>query len=432
MIPTARFTFLLVAAVCLAQSTPETHPLFDGDQVHEIRLTFHQPDWWERLRANFEGLADPVYLEADFDWGEVHFDNIGVRFKGNSSYRTYPGKKKSFKLKLNEFVKGQKIAGLDSLNLNNAFKDPAFVREKVYYELAAAAGLPAPRVNYAAVTINGEYWGLYFLVEGVDSAFVESRFGRKEKGNLYKGDPMGTLQWMGPDPERYRRAYEKENNEEADDWSDLIALADTLNNRPLSELSTQLDMDAAAAFLALDNLTVNLDSYIGSGHNYFLYHRQSDGRFITFPWDPNESWGCFGMNLPIEQLIRLPLDFVPRFQPGPPPPGQPAPPPPPPGPAQNIRPLAQKFQSDPDLRAHYQAKVRALLDGAAHPDTLLARMSALRDLIRPWVEADTNKMYPTVQFERSFTEHFRQGMPIPGLEPFVRERTSYLREELEK
>jgi len=416
----------------LGQQQPlDVHPLFDGDAVHEIRLTFSEPGWYEQLRANFEGRADPVYMEAGFDWGDIHYDRIGIRFKGNSSYRSYPGQKKSFKIKLNEFVKGQKIQGIDSFALNNAFKDPSFVREKVYYELAAAIGLPAPRVNYAAVSINGEFWGLYFLVEGVDGAFIESRFGKKEKGNLYKGDPQGTLQFRGNTAAPYKTLYERENNEDNDDWSDLVTLIDTLNNRDLGSLGEILDIEAALKFLALDILTVNLDSYVGSGHNYYLYRRESDRRFITFPWDPNEAWGNFNLGMQIDQLRRLPLQFAP----GPPNPPPGAPPPPPQ--QQNPRPLSQKLWADPELAAVYRARIREMLEGPAHPDTLIARMLLLRDLVRPWVERDTKKMFPTAQFESSFTEDFLPRppgpgsppmpvMPIPGLEPFIRQRAAFL------
>lgn len=77
---------------------------------------------------------------------------------------------------------------------------------------------------------------------------------------MYKGDPQGTLEWRGPNPDPYHRMYEKDNNEDAGDWSDLIALLDTL-----------------------DNLTANLDSCIGSGHNYYLYRRRSDDKWTFFP-----------------------------------------------------------------------------------------------------------------------------------------------------
>ena len=37
--------------------------------------------------------------------------------------------------------------------------------------------------------------------------------------------------------------------------------------------------------------------------------------------------------------------------------------------------------------------MKRLMAGAAQPDTLLARMEELRDLIRTYVYADTNKMF---------------------------------------
>ena len=137
--------FLLAAGLALAQ-LPPAHPAFDQDAVHEIRLHFAQTDWWEQLTANFENNPDNVpYIQALFEMGSYRFDAVGVRFKGNSSYTGATTKEKPFRTKLNEFVKGQKIKGMASFGLSNAWDDPSFVREKPYYELTAAAGLtPIP------------------------------------------------------------------------------------------------------------------------------------------------------------------------------------------------------------------------------------------------------------------------------------------------
>ena len=170
---------------------PPSHLLFDGDAVHEIHLTFSQPDWWAQLVANFEGLDDPLYLEAAFDWEAVHFDSIGVRFKGNSSYYSYPGVKKSFKLDIDEYVAGQEIYGLDKLNLNNCFMDPSFVRERCCYELCQAVGLPTERTNFAALYINGTYWG-DFTSWSSSLTRSSSRAGSelRKRATSGKGNPM--------------------------------------------------------------------------------------------------------------------------------------------------------------------------------------------------------------------------------------------------
>jgi len=404
----------LVPSLSLAAFPPPTHPLFDGDAVHEIQLTFHQSDWWDQLVANFEGVEDPGYIPAEFDWGTTHFDSIGVRFKGNSSYYNYPGVKKSFKLDLDRYVSGQELQGLDKLNLNNQFMDPSFVREVCAYELAEGAGLAACRTNYAALTINGDYWGLYVLVEQVDQQFLESRYGSGEQGNLWKGDPHGSLEYLGPYDSDYYDAYELKTNEDVNDWSALVDLADRLNNTPLSELPDSLhgavDVNSAMALLAVDLLTVNLDSYPGSGHNYYLYRRDLDGRFVFMKWDMNEAWGIFNMwGLSLAQLKYLDPYWT-----------NPHP--------WEKRPLGETLWQAGNYDEIYKGQILRLMAGAANPDTLIPRMEALRDLIRPWVYADTNKMFSDAEFEAAMTTNIFAGPRlIPALEPFIRDRHVYLR-----
>lgn len=369
---------------------PPTHPCFDGDAVHEFHLTFHQPDWWDQLVENFEGQDDPIYLEAAFDWEEMHLDTIGVRFKGIHSYYGYPGVKKSFKLDIDEFVEGQEIYDLDKLNLNNGFMDPSFVREKCCYELCKAAGLPTERTNYVALYINDTYWGLYTLVEQLDQEFIESRFGPGEEGNLWKGEPHATLEYFGSGEWLYYDFYELKTNEEENDWSALVELVDGLNNTPLAGLPDTLhglmDVNSALALIAVDNLTVNLDGYVGRCGNYYFYHRDRDSRFVFANWDLNESWGVFDMwgMLSIEQLKHLDPFWVSPL------------------PGEN-RPLAQRLWEVEVYRDIYLGHMQRLMAGDALPDTLIARMEELRDLIRPSVYADTNKMFTNQEFEEAMS-----------------------------
>ncbi|MBU1706676.1 CotH kinase family protein, partial [bacterium] len=407
----------ILPSLAMAALTTPTHPLFDGDAVHEIHLTFHQTSWYDSLVSNFEGLEEPLYLAAEFEWETIHFDSIGVRFKGNSSYYSYPSDKKSFKLDINAFVDGQEIYGLDKLNLNNGFLDPSFVREKCCYELCKAAGLPTERTNFAALYINEIYWGLYTIVEQYDQEFIESRFGNSEEGNLWKGDEHGTLEYLGPNQELYYSEYELKTNEEENDWSALIELVDKLNNTPLVDLSDTLhnlmDVNSALALLAVDNLTVNLDSYTGRCCNYYCYHRDLDNRFVFANWDVNESWGIFSMGMSVAQLKQLsPFWTINR-------------------PGEN-RPLAERLWQVDAYEAIYLGHMKKLMAIAAQPDWLLTRMEDLRDIIRPYVLADTKKMFSNAQFEAAMTSDINAGGPppgriIPGLESFMRERDTYLR-----
>ena len=408
---------VILPGLAMAALVPATHPLFDGDAVHEIHLTFAQSDWWTQLTDNYENYDDIPYIEAEFDWDSTHFDAIGVRFKGNSSY-TYNGDKKSFKLDIDEFVAGQELAGLDKLSLNNCYLDPTFVREKCAYELCEAVGLPTVRTNYAELYINGSYWGLYLLIEQYDQEFIESRFGSGEGGNLWKGEPYGSLEYLGAAESLYYDDYELKTNEEENDWSGLVRLVDKVNNTPISVLPDSLhnlvDVNSALAMLAIENFTVDLDSYIGRCANYYFYQRDLDDRFVFAKWDQNESWGIYDQwHLTTTEKQQLSPYWTSTTY-------------------GDERPLAEQLWQVDGYDDLYCGHMQRLMAGAAQPDVLVARMEELRDLIRTSVYADPNMMFTTAQFEASMTsEVYAAGGPppgrsIPALETFIRNRHSYL------
>lgn len=419
LVPTlALLALALLPPSALAALAPAGHPLFDGDAVHEIHLTFSQADYWEQLTANFENYDDPPYLEASFAWGDVELASIGVRFKGNSSYWSYYGAKKSFKLDIDEFVAGQEIDGLDKLNLNNCFLDPSYLREKTAYELCAALGMAAGRTNFAALYINGQYWGLYLLVEQQDQEFIESRWGAGEEGNQWKGEPYGSLEYLGASEALYYDDYELKTNEEINDWSDLVDFVDVLNNTATAalpdSLHNRLDVNSALAMLALDNYTVNLDSYIGRCANYYFYHRDLDSRLVFTKWDMNESFGVYNSyGLSTTQLQQL-SPWWNNPQSG------------------EDRPLAEQLLQVPAFQEVYLGHMQKLMAGPAAPATLTARLEELRDLIRPWVYADPNTMFTAAQFEASLTTNvYAIGGPppgrlIPALQTFFTARYNYL------
>ncbi len=422
----ALFIITIAVAAALGPASaalvPVSHPLFDGDAVHEIHLTFAQSDWWSQLTSNFENYDDPPYLEASFAWDSTTLSSIGVRFKGNSSYWSYYGDKKSFKLDIDEFVAGQTIAGLDKLNLNNCFLDPSYVREKAAYEMCDAMGMATCRTNYAAVYINDTYWGLYLLVEQQDQEFIESRHGASEDGNLWKGEPYGSMEYLGTAESSYYADYELKNNETTNDWSNLVDFIDQLNNTPASSLQdslhNRLDVNSALAMLAADNFMVNLDSYVGRCANFYFYHRDLDDRFVFTKWDQNEAWGIFNMyNLSTTQLQQLsPYWTNPQWG--------------------EDRPLAENLWQISGYEEVYLGHMKKLMAGAADPTTLTDRMEEMRDLIRPYVYSDPNTMFSSSDFEVCMTANVSAstgpgpGRTIPALKSFITARHAYLQSQI--
>ena len=71
--------------------------------------------------------------------------------------------------------------------------------------------LPAPKVNFVRVVINGESWGVYVNVAAVQQGLRARGFGTSQ-GARWKvpGSPRGRggLEYLGDDAAAYKRIYE--------------------------------------------------------------------------------------------------------------------------------------------------------------------------------------------------------------------------------
>ncbi len=97
------------------------------------------------------------YVKADITIDGEEIGDAGLRFKGNSSYRfSSDGLKRPLKIDTNRFVTGQKLHGRTKFNLSNSYLDPAFMKEKLAYEVYQAAGIPTPGTGWAKVSLSIE------------------------------------------------------------------------------------------------------------------------------------------------------------------------------------------------------------------------------------------------------------------------------------
>lgn len=404
--------FLLPFSFLFAQQ--EGDLFFAEGAVHEIRFRFTQPGYWDSLIAN---KPAEIYMKCAVSVDGITYPNTGVRFKGNSSFNN-PSIKKPFKIDFEEFVPDQKHDGLKQLSLNNGFKDPTFLREKLMLDFCNQHDIPAPRATFANLFINDERWGLYVVVEDVGKTFLKQRFGNKG-GNLYKGDPHGSLTWKGWDQTLYEADYELKTNETANDWSGFIALLNVLNNTPAAQLpdslAARLSLDSWFGYWAAHNLFVNLDSYVGSGHNYYLYQNEDTGLFEMITWDVNEAFGNFKMGLNLVQIKNLPFTHIPQ--------------------PFTQRPLMNRLLQNTAFKQRLADRLCALLHDFS-VEKMGPRIDSLASLIRPHVQADTKKFYTNSQFEQNLTQDLStpggpQGpFEIAGLRSFITARRAALLSQL--
>lgn len=280
--------------------------LFSQDQVprFDIELSADAIEALTGLTSGIDPRADD-YVPATLRYGKETVENVGLRIKGEASFRPL-GEKSAFKIKFDEFVPRQSFHGLRRLTLNNAVEDPSFMAERIAYRVFRAAQLPAPRCNNALVYVNGEFYGVYVNVEAEDKPFL-ARWFKDNDGNLFEETGSDLL----PGAEN---RFELETNESAPDYSgltELIAATTDATGENFSELiSTKLDLEQFLRFAAAEAAVNQWDMYAYARlgpNNFRLYENPSDGRFVFLPW---------GMDMSMKSFSSTAPRFIPVFEVG--------------------------------------------------------------------------------------------------------------------
>jgi len=256
------------------------------------------------------GLASAAGVEFKYVGANLEFEgralnDIAVRYKGNGTWMgSQASLKRSLKLDLNDLVKGQKLAGVTTLNLHNSVTDASWMNEVLSYRLYRDAKVPAPRTAYAKVfvTVPGKhdrkFLGLYSLVEDVGKPFAEDNFGSK-KGAIFKPVTPNLFADLGDDWKKYNQTYDPktdltpEQKQRVMDFSRLVTRADDTEFE--AKLEGFLDLDQFARYMAVTVWLSTMDSILAVGQNYYLHLNPKSFKFEFIPWDLDHSFGQFPM-----------------------------------------------------------------------------------------------------------------------------------------
>ena len=270
-------------------------PLYDPATLRTFFLEFENADWEAELVAfNNTDVEVPATVTVD---GRVYRD-VGIHFRGNSSFNVGDGYKRSLNLTFDFVHDEQAIGGYRTLNFLNANTDPTLMRTVLSMHIARQY-IPAPKANFVRVVINGENWGIYANAQQFNKEFVAEHF-KTTKGARWKipqgGGSGGGFAYQGDDPARYR-SFQIKSKDEPEAWAAIIDLARTLQETPPealeATLATRLDIDGYLRFLALDNVMVSGDGFYARGADYSLY-LDPGGRFHFVFHDANEMFSGSG------------------------------------------------------------------------------------------------------------------------------------------
>jgi spore coat protein CotH len=182
--------------------------------------------------------------------------------------------------------------------------------DSIGYEIFREAGVPAPRTAYAWLTVSVEgRWenrplGIYLMVEPVDKAFMQERFGNKDMP-VFKPVTYELFNDLGDDWSAYAPIYDLKTEATEGERRRLIELARLVTSATDAEFQTQIvdlvDLDLFARFLACEVLLANYDSILTTGQNFYLCLDMRSNKFVFVPWDLDAAWGNLWIGTKEEQ-----------------------------------------------------------------------------------------------------------------------------------
>jgi len=231
--------------------------------------------------------------------------------------------------------------GLDKLSLNNLIQDSTMMKDYLTYTMMNEFEVVSPLCSFVYITVNGEDWGLYLAVEGIENSFLERNYG-SNYGELYKPDSMsfgggrgngkdfnmdefmnredrgdftekseqGTmrsqmpggvepsqmpegvggqmpgmgssdvkLQYIDDNTSSYSNIWDNAKTDITEmDKTRLISSLEKLSNG--EQLDSVVSIEQVIRYFVVHNYVCNGDSYTGSMiHNYYLY--EENGQMVT-------------------------------------------------------------------------------------------------------------------------------------------------------
>lgn len=297
----------------------------------------------------------PTVMTKSVTIGDKTLSYTGLKTKGNYTLQhavtDNPGSDRfSFTInfgkyikKSNGFSKRQNFFGCHKISFNNFYFDKSMMKEYIAMKLMTEMGLPTPQYGLAKLYINQKYYGVYFMVEALDSSILEQYKGVEEEelspyltkpeestleydtamdrfmkedgtfdlSSVLKQDSNGVYTASGA---LKKQSYFWEDDEETLQdvaemmptvlsWQRKLTLLsqgkdfqgnkiDVNSDEYLKLLEQIMDVDETVRYFAAHSWLVQLDDMFVVLRNMGLYIGQ-DGKSMMLPWDYDLSFGCY-------------------------------------------------------------------------------------------------------------------------------------------
>jgi spore coat protein CotH len=354
--------------------------LFTPETLNDLQVFMNTRDL-QQLRDTY---LENTYYQADLEWRGMRVRSVAIRSRGLGSRNPV---KPGFTIDFDRFAAGQRFLGLESLVLDNLWQDGSLVREAVTMALFERLGQPAPREAFTRVFINGDYHGVYALVEAVDPVFLSRAYG-DPRGYAFEYHWLNEFhgEYLGRSFDRYKELFEPATHEFDADTTLYLPLHDLfreINAGPSpawrESVERLLDVHGFLTHVAIEMFVAENDGILGNWamNNFYLYRPSGSTQHRFIPWDRDNAFLAPDMSI----LTRT---------------------------DQNI--LMRRLLEHPDLREFY---LQALERLAGEGGWLEQAIATRANLLRAAAYADDRKQFPNDRFEAevAFLSEFARSRP---------------------
>ncbi|ORX50662.1 hypothetical protein BCR36DRAFT_54405 [Piromyces finnis] len=283
--------------------------------------------------------------------------SLSISVGGEHSRNT---QKVSFNIKCN---KG-KLLGRKVLRLRSNDGDATLMRSKLTCDLFNRLGLPSISANYVRLHLNGDFSGLYVIMDNYKSSWIKQYFDDKEVKNLYQCKPM----FSDLSADSYLNCVNSDD-ERADDTEELKEFLATINAaKSREEIEDIMDVDAFIQGWILEYLLGSGDHMLINGKNYFLY-KQPNGKWTVLYYDFDSMFGVEvdKYTFKIETAPELP--FTKWYF---------------------LRPIVDVLVKNDE--ASFLKNLQYIVDKAFNPDVLFPHIDSLKKWIEPYIAEDRTEV----------------------------------------
>ena len=294
---------------------------FLEEDIQTVEITIDE----NNLNYVLQNAVDEPYVMAEsVTIGDATLGYVGFKTKGSytlqHAYTDNPGSDRfSFTINFGKYIKKadygkkQDFFGCNKISFNNFFFDKTMMKEFFALMLMDEMGLPTPQHGLAKLYINGEYYGVYAMVEAMDESILEQYYGvDDDELSSYLVKPEGTDFRYSSLADNMAPLWENDEGTKEDvadmlqtvtvwverlnmlhEGKDFSGNKIDVNSDEYVELLSQIyDLDEVLRYFATHSWLCQMDNMFDGNKNFGLYVDQQ-GKAMILPWDYDLSFGCY-------------------------------------------------------------------------------------------------------------------------------------------